>query len=59
MIKNKYRENISAEELVNYELSWFRGKIVVVDNLETFGKILPLIQKQDRHSEKDVRTRSH
>jgi ribonuclease D len=46
MIKNKYRENISAEELVNYELSWFRGKIVVVDNLETFGKILPLIQKK-------------
>jgi ribonuclease D len=46
MTKNKYRENISAEELVNYELSWFRGKIVVIDNLESFGKVLPLIQKK-------------
>jgi ribonuclease D len=46
MIKNKYRENISAEELVNYELSWFRGEIVVVDNSETFSRVLPRIRKQ-------------
>jgi ribonuclease D len=46
MTKNKYRENISAEELINYELSWFRGEIVVVDDPETFCRVLPRIRKQ-------------
>ena len=46
MMKNKYRENITAEELVNYDLSWFRGEIVVVDDLKAFSKVLPRLQKK-------------
>lgn len=44
MMKNNYRETISAEEIVNYELSWFKGEIVVVDNLETYRKVIPRLQ---------------
>ena len=44
-MKIKYKEEITAEELVNYGLSWFKGKIVVVDNMGTFDKILPMIRK--------------
>jgi len=45
MTKNKYREEIEAGELFNYELSWFKGEIVVVDNMKTFGKVLPRLRK--------------
>jgi ribonuclease D len=41
MMKNKYHENITAEELVNYDLSWFKGEIVVVDDLKIFRKVIP------------------
>ncbi|OFY56978.1 MAG: hypothetical protein A2V50_00395 [Bacteroidetes bacterium RBG_19FT_COMBO_42_10] len=44
MLKNKYLENISAEELTNYDLSWFKGEMMVVDNLKVFNKCLPLIR---------------
>ncbi len=45
-MKNKYREDISAEELINYDLLWFKGEIVVVDNLKAFTKVLSRIQKK-------------
>ena len=45
-MKNKYRENISAEELINYDLSWFKGEIVVVDDLKAFSKVLPRLRKE-------------
>jgi ribonuclease D len=45
-MKNKYREEVSAEELMNYELSWFKGEIVVVDNLKTFNRVIPYIRKK-------------
>ena len=44
MIKNKYSENISADELINYDLSSFKGEIVVVDNFKTFSKVIPLLR---------------
>ena len=36
-----YKENITVEELAEHELSWFKGEIVLVDNLKTFYKVFP------------------
>ncbi len=44
MMKNKYRETISAEEILNYELSWFKGEIVIVDNMRVYRKVIPRLQ---------------
>jgi ribonuclease D len=46
MMKNKYLENLSAEELANYDLSWFKGEIVVVDNLEIYRKVMPRLKEK-------------
>ena len=42
-----YKENITVEELAEHELSWFKGEIVLVDNLETFYEVLPRLQGSD------------
>lgn len=39
--ESKYLENISGEELRAYDLSWFRGEIVVVDNIKAFRENFP------------------
>lgn len=36
-----YRENISPEEIAEYELDWFRGEIIVVDDMDTFAAVIP------------------
>ena len=41
MENNKYQENITAEELAECELSWFKGEIVLVDDLKTFYEVFP------------------
>lgn len=41
MSSNRFQENITVEELREYDLSWFKGKIIVVDNKKTFSKVLP------------------
>jgi ribonuclease D len=41
MENNKYQENISAEELSERELSWFKGEIVTVEDIETFHEVFP------------------
>jgi ribonuclease D len=41
MENNMYQENISAEELSERELSWFRGEIITVEDLETFYEVFP------------------
>jgi ribonuclease D len=46
MVNNKYLENISGEELKNYELSCFKGEIVVVDNLRAFKKVFPRLSNE-------------
>jgi ribonuclease D len=46
MVKNNYRENISVEELKDYDLSWFTGKIVVVDSQEKFDGVITKLAKQ-------------
>jgi ribonuclease D len=46
MTNNKFQETITVEELQDYELSWFRGKIVIVDNLATFSKVITRFLKE-------------
>jgi ribonuclease D len=41
MENNKYPENISYEELSECELSWFKGEIVIVEEIRTFNEVFP------------------
>ncbi len=41
MLNNRYKEAITVEEIAEYELSWFKDEIIVVDNLKTFYEVLP------------------
>ena len=41
MENNKYQENISVEELSECELSWFKGEIVLVEEIKTFHEVFP------------------
>lgn len=41
MVNNKYPESITPEELEKYRLSWFKGEIVLIDDLESFHKTFP------------------
>ena len=47
MVNNKYQENITVEELAGCELSWFKGEIVVVDNLKTYYEVFPKLLGSD------------
>jgi ribonuclease D len=47
MANNKYQENITVEELAGCELSWFKGEIVVVDNLKTYYEVFPKLLGSD------------
>lgn len=41
-MENKlYQETITPEEIAACELSWFKGEIVLVDNLKTFRQVIP------------------
>lgn len=44
MNNNKYPENITIEELKGYELSWFKGEIIVVDDLKKFSEVFPRLK---------------
>ena len=44
MNNNRYLENITVEELKEYELYAFKGEIVVVDNLIKFKEIFPRLK---------------
>lgn len=46
-MNNIYREEISTEELKDYDLSWFTGNIVVVDSQEKFDGIISKLSKQE------------
>ena len=46
MVINNYKENISADELKDYDLSWFKGNIEVVDSPEKFTGIIAKLAKQ-------------
>jgi ribonuclease D len=46
MKSNSFQENITVEELQDYDLSWFKGEIVVVDDKKTFSKVLPRLLEE-------------
>lgn len=46
-VNNKYQENITSEEIAAFELSWFKGEIVVVDNLKTYNEVFPKLLGSD------------
>jgi ribonuclease D len=47
MENKKYKENITAEEIAELELEWFKGEIVLVDNLKTFYEVFPKLLQTD------------
>ncbi len=47
MENRKYQENITLEELAGHELSWFKGEIIVVDNIKAFNKVFPRLLGHD------------
>ena len=47
MLNNSYSANITSEEIAACELSWFKGEIVLVEDLETFYSVLPRLNKTD------------
>lgn len=46
IVKNNFLETITIEEIQDYDLSWFKGEVVIVDNLQIFNKILPRLRKE-------------
>ena len=42
-----YSENISAEEIKELDLSWFKGEIVLVDTLKIFHSVFPRLLKSE------------
>ncbi len=42
-----YKENITVEELAEHELSWFKGEIVLIDNLKKFYEVFPRLLGSD------------
>ena len=47
MENNNYQENITIEELAECELSWFKGELVLVDNIKTFYEVFPRLLGHD------------
>ncbi len=47
MVNNRYNPNITAEEIAAHELSWFKGEIVQVEDMETFSRVLPRLRGKD------------
>jgi ribonuclease D len=43
MVNNRYAETITPEELEKCELSWFKGEIVVVEDMKSFKDTFPRI----------------
>lgn len=42
-----YKENITVEEIAEHELSWFKGEIVLVDNIKIFHEVFPRLLGSD------------
>ena len=41
MVNNKYPESITSEEIEKCDLSWFKGEIVLVEDMESFNETFP------------------
>lgn len=46
-MENKYQENITPEELSVRELSWFKGEIVLIEEIATFREVFPRLLGED------------
>jgi ribonuclease D len=46
-MNNIYKENLTVEELAGHEVSWFKGEIVLIDNLKTFYEVFPRLLESD------------
>ncbi|MCU0408773.1 MAG: 3'-5' exonuclease domain-containing protein 2 [Bacteroidales bacterium] len=46
MQNKEYRENISSEEIAEFELDWFRGEMILVDSIEIFNRVIPRLEGQ-------------
>lgn len=46
-MNNIYKENLTVEELAEHEVSWFKGEIVLIDNLKTFYEVFPRLLGSD------------
>jgi ribonuclease D len=46
-MNNIYKENLTVEELAGHEVSWFKGEIVLIDNLKTFHEVFPRLMGSD------------
>ncbi len=44
---SRFRENITVEEIAECELEWFRGEIVLVDDITTFYEVFPRLLGHD------------
>ncbi len=47
MVNNSYKESITPEELEKCDLSWFRGEIVVVEDINSFREVFPRIRESE------------
>lgn len=47
MVNNKYNPNITAEEIAAHELSWFKGEIVLVEDMKSFNMVIPRLWGKD------------
>jgi ribonuclease D len=47
MVNNKYPETITAEDLEKCELSWFKGEIVLVEDMNSFYETFPRLLKSE------------
>ncbi len=47
MADSRFIENITAEELSGYNLSWFRGRIIVIDDQKSFRNYFRLLSEFD------------
>ena len=45
MEKIEYSASITNDEIAAYELSWFRGEITLVEDMETFQSVLPRLKQ--------------
>jgi ribonuclease D len=46
-MNNIYKENLTVEELAGHEVSWFKGEIVLIDNIKTFYEVFPRLMGSD------------
>ncbi|HOP58178.1 MAG TPA: 3'-5' exonuclease [Bacteroidales bacterium] len=43
---NLYPSNITADEINSYDLSWFKGEIVVIEEFTSFRAVIPLLSRE-------------